>query len=175
MKDNNVIDNEQVVEVPTKIEEGMTSEEMWDVIRNVIGSCKTIKEINDFLETLTISNRYVAIRDLVGRTKDRMIRDQRYLDEESKEEYQRYQQIKQEAEESYKHDNKAARMIDVDRACTQVYSILLRMISEQQKMIDKLQKAVNAVERETEIEPTEWHPEEVINNDNDTEKNVQGE
>lgn len=163
MPTKNEEDKDVVQEIPDEITDGMSSDEMWAVVRKRVDASSTIKELNDFLNVLEPDNRYIAIRDYVGRKKGDMIKSKRYIDDDdNKAEYQRYQDLKQEAEIRYKRDYSPAKLIDVDRACTNVYTILLRMIAEQQKQIDALNERVGITV-------------EGITDDNITKEDVQGE
>lgn len=81
--------------------------------------------------------------------------------------YQTYQDLKAEAINIYKHDNTTAAMIDVDRAVSRAYTILLTMISAINTTVNKQSEAINKIERVIGLELTNFD-ERGGNNGNDT-------
>lgn len=135
-----------------------------ELINNSITNCTTLKELNDFLDTMHPSDRYLIIKD---RLKDKftMINGAKYSKNKAdKEEYERYQEIKQGAKASYDHDNKYAKMIDVDKACTKVYGLLLTMIREQNNRIGNIEDILEVKTKE-----------DGADNDNNKQKDVKGQ
>lgn len=112
--------------------------------------------LND-IDQMAASKAYLVIRDNINPNHIRAIR------ESGKENYQKFQDIKIRAKESWNYDHKMATMEDVNRACMNLYTIVLRLMNAQnsdyQEEFTKIQTAINKIEEKVGLEPTVWDKE----------------
>ena len=135
-------------------------------------------DILGFLKTLdqmAASKAYLVIRDEVTQKHVKAIK------ESGKENYQLFQDIKTRAKQSWDHDHKMAMMADVDRACRNVYTLLLRIFKAHNdtyvEELSEIRTAINRIEEKVGLEPTVWDKPKVDNatdGGNNTDGNVQG-
>lgn len=144
----------------------MTQQEYWDNIGSKIVSAKSLEEINKIIEPLHPSDRFIVIRDHINHTMQHLIKAAKNTNDV--EHYQVFQEMKYEAKKAYEHDHSPAKMIDVDKACTKIYGILLRMIGEQQQAINKLQSQIDTLNEKNGIKV------EVEGDDVNKQEDVQG-
>lgn len=136
-------------------------------VENLIKNAESLSDINDIISKIDPSLRYEVINTIVESIDSDvidMLKDERWNKSDA---YRTYQQLKQEAVEMHKYDETPAKMIDVDRACTKVYTILLRMISILNNKDEELLAAINDLEILSGKKLTEW-------SDNNGLSNVQG-
>lgn len=114
------------------------------------------KDANEFVDALDRMHRsagYKTIRDGIT---------QQMLDDIKKdpELYKKFQSIKQECKESFDYDNRAATMLDVNRGLTNLYKIILQLISAQRRDGDdtftSICGAINKIEEKLGMEQTDW-------------------
>jgi uncharacterized membrane protein len=135
-------------------------------------------DILGFLKTLdqmAASKAYLVIRDEVTQKHVKAIR------ESGKENYQLFQDIKTRAKQSWDHDHKMAMMADVDRACMNVYTLVLRIFKAHNdtyiEELNEIRTAINRIEEKVGLEPTVWdksNTDNVTDGGNNNDGNVQG-
>jgi hypothetical protein len=143
-------------------------EKIMESIRTGIENAKTIKELNDFLDKMHPSDCHAAIRDMFTIATNRMITTcKQSSDNDDIVEYQRYQDIKMKAKQSFDHDRTNATMLDVDKAVSHSYGITLRMIRATNDMTDsrfnKVCQAINKIEEHLGLDVTNWSGEDEVN------------
>lgn len=82
-----------------------------------------------------------------------------YLSEKQKHklnDLKKFAEIKVRYSVTMSHDRKPATMSDIDRACTLVYKMLLKMISQLNKEVTLTQEAINEIEKHLGKSITEW-------------------
>lgn len=108
--------------------------------------------ITNMLENMHRSKGYLVIRDEISRKK--------LVEIQESEHYQRFQAIKQECKQSFEHDRKMASNADVDRACTAIYTLLVKMIGGQGdaviRELGEIHQAINRIEEAVGIPQTKW-------------------
>lgn len=142
-------------------------EELRAEVTKILESCKSAGEMVGHLESVRDrSSLYIIIRDLVTPAMARMIRD-------DTEAYKRYQNLKRDADTSWKHDHSMATMLDLDRVCTRVYTLLLQVIKslkdtidEQGQTLDAVTKAINTIEKQCGVAVTAWPTSDISEDDN---------
>lgn len=143
----------------------MSEKDIIENIAELLRNITDIESINKMLGSVGASARYV----LINNTVEAIDSDTVGIIEDAKknniDEYQKYQQLKQEAIESHKHDMTPAKMIDVDKACTRVYSILLRMIAELNKRNEMLRESLNELRSSHALKECEWSDDNGIPNE----------
>lgn len=140
----------------------MTQEELDKVverINNIIydGSME-LSDINEILKNLHSSVRYYVIGafDKDRRFKDiiRQARNNAIDGSDTNKLYQTYQDLKREANDMHKHDESTAKMKDVDRACMNVYTLLVKMIGALNQTLIQQGEAINKIEGKLGIDMT---------------------
>lgn len=114
-------------------------------------------DIDGFLTSLdqvSASKAYLIIRDNMTNKHIKAIKDS------GKDNYQKFQDIKLRAKESWDHDHKMAMMMDVNRACTNVYTLLLRIFKVHNdtyvEELSQIRTAINRIEEKVGLKPTVW-------------------
>lgn len=106
------------------------------------------------LDQMAASKAYLVIRDKMTNQHIRAIK------ESGKDNYQLFQDIKIRARQSWDHDHKMAMMMDVDRACMNVYTLLLRIFKVHNDTyvgeLNQIRTAINRIEEKVGLEPTIW-------------------
>lgn len=106
------------------------------------------------LDVMAASKAYLVIRDNITSNHIKMIKDS------GKENYQKFQDIKIRAKQSWDYDHRHANMEDVNRACMNVYTLVLRFMNAQnsdyQSEFNAIKLAINKLEEKAGIEPTVW-------------------
>jgi hypothetical protein len=151
--------------------------EIWKEIMVKIRGAQSLKDINDVLDQIHPSDAHVVIRDMFGIATNRTITIcKNSKDKLEVAEYQRFQDIKIKAKQSWDHDHTNATMLDVDMAVSKSYGITLRMIKVTNNIadsrFDKLTKAINRIEEHLGLEVTNFKEED--NNDSAKPNDVQG-
>lgn len=112
----------------------------------------------DNIDRMAASKAYVVIRDELTSKHVKAIKDS------GKDNYQKFQDIKLRAKQSWDHDHKMAMMMDVDRACLNVYTLLLRIFKVHNdtyvEELNQVRTAINRIEEKVGLEPTIWVTEE---------------
>jgi hypothetical protein len=130
-----------------------------------------IKGFLDTIDQMHASKAYIVIRDTITSKHIKAIK------ESSAENYQLFQDIKLRAKQSWDYDHKMATMEDVNRACMNVYTLVLKLMKAQNdsnfEELNMIRTAINRIEEKVGLEPTIW---EAINTDggNDNVNDVQG-
>lgn len=113
--------------------------------------------IDGFIKTLdqmAASKAYLVIRDEVTQ------KDIKAIKESGQQNYQLFQDIKARAKQSWDHDHKMAMMMDIDRACRNVYTLLLRIFKAHNDLyteeLSQIRTAINRIEEKVGLEPTSW-------------------
>lgn len=119
-----------------------------------------IKEFLDILDQTHASKVYEIIRDNITPKHIRMIKE---ASDSTNCYYQTFQDIKLKAKQSWDHDHKMASMADVDRACTNLYTLVLRIIKAlgdgTAREFDTVHLAINKIEEKLGLEITNWSEE----------------
>jgi Mg2+ and Co2+ transporter CorA len=106
------------------------------------------------LDNMAASKAYLVIRD------DMTNQHIRAIKESGKDNYQLFQDIKARAKQSWDYDHKMAMMMDVDRACMNVYTLLLRIFKAHNdsyaEELNQIRTAINRIEEKVGLEPTSW-------------------
>lgn len=106
------------------------------------------------LDNMAASKAYLVIRDQMNSHHIKAIKDS------GKDNYQLFQDIKARAKQSWDHDHKMAMMMDVDRACVNVYTLLLRIFKAHNdsyvEELNQIRTAINRIEEKVGLEPTSW-------------------
>lgn len=109
--------------------------------------------LND-IDQMAASKAYLVIRNDITQKHVNLIRNS------SKENYQKFQDIKLRAIQSWNYDHKHATMEDVNRACMNLYTIVLKLMNAQnndyQEEFNKIHIAINKIEERVGLEPTVW-------------------
>lgn len=122
--------------------------------------------VEGFMKKLSDTHRsvgYLVIRDCM--TKELMdgIRA-------NKDVYKEFQAIKQECKESWDYDHKTPNMLDLNKGLTNLYGVILRLISAMQNShtqeLDEIRVAINKIEEKIGIEPTDWNGGKELGADN---------
>lgn len=118
--------------------------------------------LND-IDQMAASKAHIVIRDNLTQKHVKMIKDS------GKENYQMFQDIKIRAKNSWDYDHRVATMEDVNRGCTNLYTLVLRLMRAQNddflEELNKIHVAINRIEEKIGLEPTVWEAE---TNDNPT-------
>lgn len=137
-----------------------------------------IKEFLDTLDQTHASKVYEIIRDNITPRHIRMIKE---ASDSTNCYYQTFQDIKLKAKQSWDHDHKVATMADVDRACTNLYGLVLRIIKSLSdgtiRELGAVHLAINKIEEKLGIEITDWNAQptdETNDGGNDNVNDVQG-
>lgn len=108
----------------------------------------------DALDEMAASKAYLFIRDEMTSHHIKAIR------ESGKDNYQKFQDIKLRAKQSWDYDHKTPCMLDVNRACMNLYGIVLRLMRAQNddysEELNKIKTAINRIEEKVGLEPTVW-------------------
>ena len=130
--------------------------------------------LND-IDKMAASKAYLVIRDNITTKHIKAIK------ESGKDNYQKFQDIKIRAKQSWEYDHKTATMEDVNRACMNVYTLALTLMRAQNgdfsEELGKVHSAINRIEEKLGIEPTVWDveiPDEAIVGGNENVSDVQG-
>ena len=106
------------------------------------------------LDQMAASKAYLVIRDEMTNQHIKAIK------ESGKDNYQLFQDIKIRAKQSWDHDHKMAMMMDVDRACSNVYTLLLRIFKVHNdtyvEELNQIRTAINRIEEKVGLELTSW-------------------
>ena len=118
-----------------------------------------IKGFLDDIDQMGASKAYIVIRDHINYQHIKKIKDS------GKDNYQKFQDIKIRAKQSWDYDHRQALMEDVNRGCMNVYTLILRIMRAQNddfaEELGKIQTAINRIEEKVGLEPTVWKPEEI--------------
>lgn len=122
------------------------------------------------IDQMAASKAYLVIRDEIASKHIKTIKDS------GKDNYQKFQDIKIRAKESWDYDHKVATMADINRACMNVYTLVLRLMRAQndsnEEELNKIKTEINKIEEKVGLEPTIW--EDTIGGGNDNVSNEQG-
>lgn len=125
----------------------------------------------DDIDKMAASKAYLVFRDNITQKHIKLIK------ESGKDNYQKFQDIKLRAKQSWDYDHKQAIMEDIDRACMNLYTIVLRIMKVQgdslAEELNKIQTAINKIEEKIGIECTVWEDNFIDGGNNDV-SNVQG-
>lgn len=134
-----------------------------------------IKDFLEVIDQMSASKAYLVIRDELTQ------KDIKAIKESGKDNYQKFQDIKIRAKQSWDHDHKMAMMMDVDRACRNVYTLLLRIFKVHNdtyvEELNQIRTAINRIEEKVGLELTSWEepkPDNSTDGGNDNAGDVQG-
>lgn len=126
---------------------------MGETKQNVIKD-GNVEKFLKALDQMAASKAYIVIRDEMTSKDIKMIKDS------GKDNYQLFQDIKDRAKQSWDHDHKMAMMMDVDRACHNVYTLLLRIFKIHNDLnteeLNQIRTAINRIEEKVGLELTSW-------------------
>lgn len=124
-----------------------------------------IKGFLDDIDQVAASKAFVIIRDNIKSRHIKMIK------ESGIDNYQLFQDIKIRAKQSWDYDHKTPSMNDIDRACTNVYVLALRLMKVHNDAIieelNAIRSAINKIEEKIGIDPTVWEQDLQIPDIND--------
>lgn len=127
----------------------------------------------DRIDKMHRSKAYLEIRDNMTSGLLKAIRG--HSDPEL---YKRFQEIRQEAKQSWDYDHKTATMEDVNRACTNLYGMILKILKAETSSFDpvlnKMGEAINNIEERLGMPQTVWNEEESDDGDTGDTGNVEG-
>jgi hypothetical protein len=145
-----------------------TPDEVQKALEEEVRGCSDLKTLNDFLTKLHPSSAYTTIRDIVQPKTNFMIKQA--SKEEDKSEYQRFQDIQQQAKAVFDYERKTATIFEVNQISTQIaqrfYGITVRMISMMDDELGKVEQAINKIEGHLGLDVTNFEKE----NEHDTTK-----
>lgn len=125
-------------------------------MKQTMGEGKPVETAAEFVERLDKMPRskgFLEIRDKMNPVLLREIRNDMEL-------YKRFQAIRVECKQSWDYDHKMATMEDVNRACTNLYGILLKLLQSETSSFDpvlnKMGQAINNIEERLEMPQTQW-------------------
>lgn len=152
--------------------QNITSEQIQKALEETVREFKSLKDLNDFLVKLHPSDAYKTIRDIIHPQTNLMIKREQ---NDKSEEYQKFQEIQQEAKKVFDYERKVATIFDVQNISTniaqtvaqQFYGILVRMISKLDDELGRVEVAVNTIEEHNGMSVTKFVEEE---DKNDTTK-----
>ena len=134
-----------------------------------------IKGFLSDIDQMAASKAHIVIRDNLTQKHVKMIKDS------GKENYQMFQDIKIRAKNSWDYDHRVATMEDVNRGCTNLYTLVLRLMRAQNddflEELNKIHVTINRIEEKIGLEPTVWEAEtndNPIDGGNDNVNDVQG-
>lgn len=126
-----------------------------------------VEEFLNDIDQMAASKAYLVIRDKLSNKHIKTIR------ESGTENYQKFQDIKLRAKKSWDYDHSVPTMEDVNRACMNLYTIVLRLMnaqnSDNSRELSKIQSAINRIEEKVGLDPTVWEDQDILNdggNDN---------
>lgn len=126
--------------------------------------------LND-IDQMAASKAYLVIRDSITQKHINAIKNS------GKDNYQKFQDIKIRAKQSWDHDHKHATMADVDRACLNVYTLVLKVMKVHAdataEELNQMRSAINRIEEQVGLEKTNWESTD-DNGGNQDVSNVQG-
>lgn len=106
------------------------------------------------IDQMAASKAYLVIRDEMTQKHIKAIK------ESGKDNYQLFQDIKARAKQSWDHDHKMAMMMDIDRACHNVYTLVLRIFKAHNDLyteeLNQIRTAINRIEEKVGLELTSW-------------------
>lgn len=114
-------------------------------------------EFVDKLDQMHRSKGYIFIRDNMTKNMLAEIRSNPEL-------RQKFQAIKAECKQSWDYDHKTATMMDVNRACTNLYGMILKLLQAETSSFDPVLNAmgaaINTIEERLGMPKTQWTKEE---------------
>jgi hypothetical protein len=126
--------------------------EQYEKLVNEVRSMEPEKFI-EYLKDKHRSDTYIVIRDIMTPAQRKGVNADLKLKKE-------FGVINMEAKQSWDHDHRQALMSDVDKACTSLYSMILKLMRANNDDIgafaEKIQKAVNRIEEKLGYEQTVW-------------------
>ena len=125
-----------------------------------------IKGFLDDIDQMAASKAYLVIRDDIEQKHIKMIR------ESGKDNYQLYQDIKSRSKQSWDYDHRVPVMLDINKACTNLYTLILRLIraynNDTNDELNAIKTAINRIEEKIGIEPTMWEIGSIVSNGGDS-------
>jgi hypothetical protein len=156
-----------------KIEEQSAMEKRINGMLEMLESGNVEGFLND-IDQMAASKAYLVIRDSIDNKHVKTIR------ESGKDNYQKFQDIKLRAKKSWDYDHSIPTMEDVNRACMNLYTLVLRLMNAQNndylRELSKIQQAINKIEEKVGLESTVWEEDQDNLNDggNNDVSDVQG-
>lgn len=154
-----------------------TPEEVQQALEEAVRSFTDLESLNDFLTKLHPSSAYAVIRDIIQPNTNLMIR--RASEAEDKSEYQRFQEISEQAKKVFEYENKTATIFEVNQIAGSIaqrfYGITVRMISMLDDELGKVEQAINTIEEHVGLSVTNFNKESVINDTTELSDEQRGE
>lgn len=123
-------------------------------------------KVGEFLDTIDNTHASAVYLFIKNKLTQKHIRIIKEASTETNPYYQLFQDIKLKAKKSWEHDHKTATMEDVDKACTNLYTLILRIwrayndgVSEE---LIKIHDAINKIEEKLGIDATDWNQQDTI-------------
>lgn len=138
---------------------GITPEQAAQM-KQIVDSGKSNETAVEFVERLDKMQRskgFVEIRDKMTQNMLREIRKDVDL-------YKKFQSIRVECKQSWDYDHRMATIEDVNRACTNLYGIILKILKSETSSFDpvlnKMGQAINNIEERLGMPQTQWNEED---------------
>lgn len=115
---------------------------------------KDPKEIVDILDDMARSHGYLIIQNVLPIDKVNEIKKDPEL-------YKLFQSIKAECKQSWTYDHKVSTMLDVNKACTNLYTVVLKLLNamknDSDTRFDEICLSINKIEEKLGMEKTVWN------------------
>lgn len=151
-----------------------TPEQVQEALNDTVRSFASLKDLNDFLTKLHPSDAYRTIRDIVQPKSNLIVKRAKTEDIE---EYQKFQDIQRQAKQVFDYENKVATIFDVNKISAGIaqrfYGITVRMISEVDDELGRVEQALNMIEERLGMTVTKFEK-EGMNNGTTEHGNEQG-
>lgn len=153
-----------------------TPEQVQEALNETVRSFASLKDLNDFLVKLHPSDAYKTIRDIVQPKSNLIIKRAKTEDVE---EYQKFQDIQRQAKQVFEYESKTATIFEVNKIAAGIaqrfYGITVRMISEVDDELGRVEQALNMIEERLGMTVTKFEKEGMSNDtaEHDNEQGVQ--
>lgn len=156
-----------------------TEQQVEEALKETISSFQTLKDMNEFLQKLHVSDAYRVIRDIIQPKTNPIVK---HAMDKDKEQYQLFQDIQNQAKSAFDWENTQATRGDARNIATQIasqlsnkfYGICVRMISTLDDELGKVEVAINKIEEHIGLEKTNFENNKEDNHDTTKSGNEQG-
>ena len=111
-------------------------------------------EIVNILDDMARSHGYLIIQNVLPIDKVNEIKKDPEL-------YKLFQSIKMECKQSWTYDRKVSTMLDVNKACTNLYTVVLKLLNamknDSDTRLDEICLSINKIEEKLGMEKTVWN------------------
>lgn len=135
-------------------QEGLSKKAQYDA---EVARVKTLSgdEFIKYITPLHRSSVYIVIRDIMTIAQNKEIMHDSALKKE-------FGVLKQEAKQSWDHDRTTATNNDVNKACTNMYNVVLNLmksnIQDNEAMFIRIMTSIDEIRAKIGLEPTVWDP-----------------